>query len=337
MPACCRAFSFRGLALLCVLTFAGGAWAQSDIDEVHLTRREGSAVVAKVNPGVDSALNTYTKPIRKNVDLVLVPVTITDALNRLVLGLQKDNFQVLEGKKPQAIEHFSSEDAPVSVGILLDTSGSMANKMDRAREAVTKFCNDANPQDEFFMITFSDEPRLVEDFTPRTEELESKLMGAQVDGQTSLLDAIYMGITWMRDARYSRKALLIISDGGDNHSRYTEAEVKSSIKEADVVIYAVGIYDRYFPTEEERLGPELLSDIAELTGGQAFTLDNPNDLPAVVSRVGVALRNQYVLAYHPENSQHDGKWHKIKIKLKLPTRLAFLHVHAKAGYYAASE
>jgi Ca-activated chloride channel homolog len=337
MPACRKAVTFHGLTFLSVLTFAAGAWAQSNIDEVHLTPRETPAVVAKANPVVESGLNTYTRPIRKNVDLVLVPVTITDGGNRLVLGLQKDNFQVLEGKKPQAIQHFSSEDAPVSIGILLDTSGSMATKMDRAREAVAKFCDSANPEDEFFMITFSNEPHLVADFTPHIEELESKLVGAQVEGETSLLDAIYMGITRMQEAKYSRKALLIISDGGDNHSRYTEAEVKSSIKEADVAIYTVGVYDRYFRTQEEQLGPELLSDIAELTGGQAFTLDNPNDLPAVVSRVGLALRNQYVLAYHPENTPHDGKWHKIKIKLRISTKLAFLRVHAKAGYYAASQ
>jgi Ca-activated chloride channel family protein len=335
MPASCNAISFRGLAFLWVLTFAGWAWAQNDINQVHITPRQSPAVVATAATAMDPALNTYTRPIRKNVDLVLVPVTITDGLNRLVVGLKQDNFQVFEGKKPQSIEHFSSEDAPVSIGILMDTSGSMKDKMDRAREAVTQFCDDANPQDEFFMIMFSDEPRLVTDFTPFPEELESKLVPAEVKGQTSLLDAIYMGITKMREAKYPRKALLIISDGGDNHSRYTATEVKSSIKEADVIIYAVGTYDRYFPTEEERLGPELLSDIAEVTGGQAFTLDNPNDLAPVVRRISVGLRHQYVLAYRPQSTPHDGKWHKIKIKLRISTKLAFLRVHAKAGYYAA--
>lgn len=336
MPAGCRAVSFRGLFFLCVLAFAAWAWAQNESDEVHLTPHQSPAVVATAARTIDLGLSTYTKPIRKTVDLVLVPVTITDALNRLVVGLRQDNFQVFEGKKPQAIEHFSSEDTPVSIGILMDTSGSMKYKMDRAQEAVKRFCQAANPQDEFFMVTFSNQPSLVADFTAHSEEVENKLLFAAARGETSLLDAIYMGITKMREARYSRKALLIISDGGDNHSRYTATEVKSAVKEADVMIYAVGTYDRYFPTQEERLGPELLNDIAEVTGGQAFTLDNPNDLPAVVSRVGVALRNQYVLAYHPENPPHDGKWHKIKIKLQIH-KLGFLQVHAKAGYYAASE
>jgi Ca-activated chloride channel family protein len=263
-------------------------------------------------------------------------VTITDGLNRLVVGLRQDHFQVFEGKKPQAIAHFSSEDTPVSIGILMDISGSMKYKMERAQEAVKRFCEAANPQDEFFLVTFSNEPSLVADFTSRPEEVENRLLFAAARGETSLLDAIYMGISKMREAKYPRKALLIISDGGDNHSRYTEAEVKSAVKEADAVIYAVGTYDRYFPTQEERLGPQLLNDIAEVTGGQAFTLDNPNDLPAVVGRVGIALRNQYVLAYRPQSMPHDGKWHKIKVKLRIP-KLAFLHVHAKAGYYAASE
>jgi Ca-activated chloride channel family protein len=292
MPAGCKAISFRSLALLLVLTFAAWASAQNGSDEVHITPPQSGAVVATAARGISPDLGTYTKPIRKTVDLVLVPVTITDGLNRLVVGLRQDHFQVFEGKKPQAIAHFSSEDAPVSIGILMDVSGSMKFKMERAQEAVKRFCEAANPQDEFFLVTFANQPSLVADFTSRPEEIENRLLFAAARGETSLLDAIYMGISKMREAKHPRKALLIISDGGDNRSRYTEAEVKSAVKEGDVVIYAVGTYDRYFPTQEERLGPQLLNDIAEVTGGQAFTLDNPNDLPAVVGRVGVALRNQ---------------------------------------------
>jgi Ca-activated chloride channel family protein len=336
MPAGCKAVSFLGLVLPWVLALTGWAWPQNGSDTVPVAPDPGPNVVATVARGISLGLSTYAKPIRKTVDLVLVPVTITDGLNRLVVGLRQDHFQVFEGRKAQAIAHFSSEDAPVSIGILLDVSGSMRYKMDRAQEAVRRFCEAANPQDEFFLITFASGPSLVAGFTPRPEEVENKLLFAAARGETSLLDAIYMGIGKMREAKYPRKALLIISDGGDNHSRYTESEVKSAVREADVVIYAVGTYDRYFPTLEERLGPLLLNDVAEVTGGQAFTLDNPNDLPAVVARVGVALRNQYVLAYHPQDTPRDGKWHKIKVKLRMP-KLAFLHVHAKAGYYAGSE
>jgi Ca-activated chloride channel homolog len=146
-----------------------------------------------------------------------------------------------------------------------------------------------------------------------------------------------LGVRKMHQAKYTKKALLIISDGGDNHSRYTEGEIKATVKEADVMIYAIGIYDHYFPTEEERLGPGLLSDIAELTGGRAFTIDNPNDLADVATKIGIELRNQYVLGYRPKTPGHDGKWRKIKVKLIPPKGLPPLRVYAKTGYYAPSE
>jgi Ca-activated chloride channel family protein len=152
-----------------------------------------------------------------------------------------------------------------------------------------------------------------------------------------LLDAIYLGVSKMRQAKYTKKSLLIISDGGDNHSRYTEGEIKSLVKEADVLVYAIGIYDKYFPTSEERLGPALLSDVAELTGGRSFTIDNPNDLADVATKIGIELRNQYVLGYRPKNPGHDGKWRKIKVKLIPPKGLPPLRVYAKTGYYAPTE
>lgn len=272
--------------------------------------------------------------IRSHVDLVMVPVTITDGLNRPVIGLDQENFQLFENKKPQEIKNFSSEDAPVSIGIVLDVSGSMGYKLERAREAVRQFCEEANPQDEFFTITFSDTPRLTTDFTNKAESVENDLLTVNSKGRTSLLDAIYMAVNKMRDARYSRKALLILSDGGDNHSRYSERDVKAAIKEADVAIYAVGTFDRYFSTQEERLGPELLGTLTHLTGGMAYTLDNPADMPAVTRNIGIRLRHQYLLAYQPQSAPHDGKWHKISVKLRLPKKFPFLHVDSRPGYYA---
>lgn len=308
------------------------AWAQSSIDEVHVTPRVVSSATDAV---LDSSLATHTKPIKKDVDLVLVPVTITDNMDRIITGLAKDNFQVFDGKNRQDIRHFSSEDTPVSLGIIFDMSGSMASKLDRAREAVVEFCKSANPQDEFFMIAFSDRPQLVADFTDRAEDIQNKMILASTKGRTALLDSIYMGIEKMRQAKHQKKALLIISDGGDNRSRYTEGEVKSMVKEADVMIYAIGIYDHYFATTEEKMGPELLSEITQVTGGRAFTVDNPNSLPDVTSKIGMQLRNQYVLGYRPEKTPHDGKWHKIKVKIRLPRGFPPLQVYAKTGYYAA--
>jgi Ca-activated chloride channel family protein len=314
--------------------------AQTDVNDVHVTPRTvektDSNVLAKESPS-PSDLKTHVRPLKATADLVLVPVTITDPMNRLVTGLDKENFQLFEGGTGQDIKTFSSEDAPVSLGVIFDSSGSMSSKMVRAKDAVVEFFKTANPQDEFFMITFSDEPEIVSDFTSSVEDIQGKLVFTVPRRRTALLDAIYMGVTKMRQAKYAKKALLIISDGGDNHSRYTENEIKALVKEADVMVYAIGIYDRSFATEEERLGPALLGEIAELSGGRAFTVDNPNDLADVATKIGVELRNQYVLGYRPQNIQRDGKWRKIKVKLLPPKGLPPLRVYARTGYYAPEQ
>ena len=328
------------LSLFVLLCAAG--FAQTGIDDVHIPPREAPPLNPKASPPkpdllASSGMNAHVRPLKVDVDLVLVPVTITDPMNRLVTGLEKENFQLYEGNSQQDIRTFSSEDAPVSLGVIFDSSGSMASKMDRAKDAVVEFFKTANPQDEFFMITFSDEPELVSDFTSSVDEIQNKLVFAVPRKRTALLDAIYMGITEMRKAKYPKKALLIISDGGDNHSRYTENEIKSLVKEADVMIYAIGIYDRYASAMEERLGPQLLSDITELSGGRAFTIDNPNDLADVATKIGIELRNQYVLGYRPSKVVRDGKWRKIKVKLLPPKGLPPLRVYARTGYYAPAE
>ena len=316
---------------------AASAWAQSsaDVDDVHISPR--IQIEKPKDDLLAASVSTGTPFIKKDVNIVLVPVTITDPMNRLVTGLDKENFQVYEGKDAQEIKHFSSEDAPISLGVIFDMSGSMSSKIERAREAVAEFFKTANPQDEFFMIAFADKPEQISDFTQSVEEIQGKLIYTVPKGRTALLDAIYLGVSKMRQAKYAKKALLIISDGGDNHSRYTEGEIKSLVKEADVLIYAIGLYDHYFPTEEERLGPALLSDVSELTGGRAFTIDNPNDLADVATKIGIELRNQYVLGYRPKNPGHDGKWRKIKVKLLAPKGLPPLKVYAKTGYYAPTE
>ncbi|MGA8429012.1 MAG: VWA domain-containing protein [Candidatus Sulfotelmatobacter sp.] len=333
--------SFVAASLLTI-----SAYAQTDVNDVHVLPREVEKDKVKDVPPVEltskadldaGKLSAHVRPLKVDVDMVLVPVTITDPLNRLVTGLEKENFQLFDGNAPQEIRSFSSEDAPVSLGVIFDSSGSMSSKMDRAKDAVMEFFKTANPQDEFFMITFSDEPEEVSDFTSSVDEIQSKLVYAVPRKRTALLDAIYMGVSKMRQAKYAKKALLIISDGGDNHSRYTEGEIKALVKEADVMIYAIGIYDRYFQSQEERLGPALLTDIAELTGGRAFTIDNPNDLADVATKIGIELRNQYVLGYRPAKVVHDGKWRKIKVKLMPPKGLPPLKVYARTGYYAPAE
>ncbi len=322
------------LAFAIAVACAAGisAPAQVSIEDVHVAPR---VEPAKPNPleSVDPSLRTHTRPMKVDVSLVLIPVTIIDPLNRLVTGLDKENFEIYENKDPQELKSFSSEDAPVSIGVIFD----MSSKIERAREAVIEFFKTANPQDEFFMIAFADKPEEVSDFTSSVEDIQGKLVYTVPKGRTALLDGIYLGVSKMRQAKYPKKALLIISDGGDNHSRYTEGEIKSTVREADVMIYAIGIYDHYMATPEEASGPALLSDITEITGGRAFTIDNPNDLGDVATKIGIELRNQYVLGYRPKNPGHDGKWRKIKVKLIPPKGLPPLRVYAKTGYYAPSE
>jgi Ca-activated chloride channel homolog len=324
---------FPSLVLVVPIVFGAMLWAQTSVDDVHVTPRRSPAISGGVSmQGLNSS---GLHIIRTDTRLVLVPVSVTDQMQRVVTGLSRDNFEVIEDKTPQTIHYFSSEDVPVSLGIILDVSGSMADKMERLREAVNQFCDSANPQDEFFMIVFSDEPRLATDFTTNAEELKKELVFTQAKGRTSLLDAIYMGLHKMKDARYGKKALLIISDGGDNHSRYGEREVKAVAKESDVMIYSIGLFDRYVPTQEEMRGPSLLSEIAEPTGGRAFTIDNPNAMPNVAQHIGMELRTQYVLAYRPKDVARDGKWRRIKVRLRLPRKFAFLQAHARTGYYAS--
>ncbi len=309
--------------------------AQTSIDDVHIQPRD--VVPSNGVPGgsIRPADSPALPLIKTNVKLVLVPVSVTDPNERFVTGLSQDNFQIFEGKTPQTIQNFSREDVPVSIGIILDISGSMKDKVSRLQEAVSQFCDAANPEDEFFLITFAEQPRLAVDFTTKTAEIEKEIVFMQPKGRTSLLDAIHMGIRKMKDARYGKKALLIISDGGDNHSRYGEREVKGLARESDVMIYSIGLFDRYVPTPEEMLGPQLLTEVTEPTGGRAYTLDNANEMPSVARHIGMELRTQYVLAYRPKDSGHDGRWRKIRVKLMLPRRFSFLHAHAKTGYYAS--
>jgi Ca-activated chloride channel homolog len=278
--------------------------------------------------------------IKVDVDLTLVNVTVTDPLDRLVTGLEKENFRVFEDKNEQEILTVSSEDVPISIGLVFDMSGSMSDKVEKAREAAVQFMRTANPLDEFFLVTFNDRAELTSGFTNRIEELQNRMMFTTSRGRTALLDAIYLGLTQMRGARNSKRALLVISDGGDNHSRYNENDIKSYLKEADCQLYAIGIYDPIgvrSRTSEELNGPSLLTEMTEMTGGHAFPVDNIDELPDIAAKIGMELRNQYVLGYKSASRVRDGMWRKITVKLHTPKGLPPLRVYARTGYYAPSQ
>ena len=334
-------FGFLGIV---VLLAALPLQAQDDpLNKVHVpapaagaTPETGAPAVAEAAPlsGPDAQRARPGELLRMDVDLVLVPVTITDPMNRLVTGLEQDDFYVYENNAQQKIKSFSCEDAPVSIGIIMDLSGSMTSKLIRARDSILQFMKTSNPQDEFFVIGFNDRPELIEDFTNSVEDVEARLATIRAGHRTALLDAIYFGVDKMKTARNERKALLVVSDGGDNRSRYTEAEVRSQVRESDVQIYSIGIFDPYAPTDEERLGPVLLNELSEDTGGRLFSVDDVNEMGDIAVKISTELRNQYVLGFSPQSLQRDGKWRKVKVKLVPPQGLPPLTVHARTGYYA---
>jgi Ca-activated chloride channel family protein len=275
--------------------------------------------------------------IRVDVNLVLVPATVTDPMNRLVTGLEKENFQVFDNNVGQVIKSFSTEDAPVTIGIVFDLSGSMTSKFARARKALSEFLRTSNPQDEFFVVGFNDRPAVIVDYTSDVDDVEARMVMLKPENRTALIDAVYLAVNKLRQAKYERKALLIISDGGDNRSRYTEGELRRVVRESDVQIYSIGIFDQYAPTTEEQLGPLLLSDICDMTGGRLFRVADIGDLGDIASRISAELRNEYLIGYRPSEVKRDGNWRKLKIRLVPPAGLPPLTVHNRQGYYAPSQ
>jgi Ca-activated chloride channel family protein len=272
--------------------------------------------------------------------MVVVAVTVTDPFDRIVTGLEQSNFVVSDEKVPQQIASFSTEDAPISVGMIFDSSGSMSDKIEKSKEAALQFFKTSNPEDEFMLINFNDRPDLLSSFTSKFENLQDRLLFAKSGGRTALLDALYLGLNEMKKGRSSRKALLLISDGGDNHSRYTENDLKRAVKESDVQIYAVAVLEPLSSrnrTPEEAAGPALLSDLAEVSGGRMFSVEDPSELPDIAEKISVQLRNEYVIGYRPSNLVRDGRWRRIKVKLDPPRGLPPLNVYARTGYYAPTQ
>ena len=329
------------VAVLCLIQ--SPARAQIDeINKVNVQPPQPSTSSTKEPKGAEAPPETgpgalKIRPgsfIRMNVDLVLVPVTVTDPMNRLVTGLEQNDFKVFENNKLQDIRSFSCDDAPVSIGIIFDLSGSMTSKLMRAKSAILQFIKTANPQDEFFVLGFNDRPELINDFTSSVDDIQARLLSVRAAHRTALLDAIYYGMIKMRDAHHQRKALLVVSDGGDNRSRYTEGEVRAAVREADVEIFSIGIFDPYAPTPEERAGPVLLADISDSSGGRMFRVDNVDEMSDIAEKISMELRNQYVLGYRPSDLTRDGKWRKVKVKVDPPPGLPPLTVYARTGYYA---
>ncbi len=278
--------------------------------------------------------------LRIDSALVQIPVHVTTPYGASVTNLTKDNFRIFEDDVEQTISHFSRDDAPVSVALVFDASGSMQNKIRKSSEAAAAFFKTSNSEDEFLLIEFNERPKLALSFTSDSDEIYKKIAHTRPFGRTSLLDAIHLASEQMKKARNLRKAIVILSDGGDNRSRYTSHEVKNALLESDVQVYAMGIFDpddSRKRTPEEINGPRLLDDLAEQTGGRLYSVDQLDDLPAISTRIGNELRNQYLLGYSSSNDERDGKYRHVTVKIVAPSETPKLRSYYRHGYYAPAQ
>jgi VWFA-related protein len=289
-------------------------------------------------PGApDSRIKTEAPPVAIRVDtsLVLIPVHVTTADGAPVTDLRKESFRLFEDNAEQKVTYFAKDEAAVSIGVLLDTSASMHNKMRTSSEAVARFFQTANPQDEFFLIEFSDRPKLTVPFTDDPGQLYRRVLRARPFGCTSLLDAVHLATVQMKKARNARKAILVVSDGGDNRSRLTPRQVKADVLESDMQTYAIGIFDNGATRKlapEEINGPSLLAELAEETGGRHYRVDHLEQLASVAARISNDLRNEYLLGYSPANAQRDGKYHRVKVNVTATDEAEFRTFYRR-GYY----
>lgn len=274
-------------------------------------------------------------PIKIPTNLVSLTVTVTDAYNRLVTGLDKQHFEVFEDKVKQDISFFNDDDAPVSMGIVFDVSGSMKGKLDRARDALKAFIQTSHSDDDFFLVGFNQRANLLAEFTDG-DTLSNKLTLVDPKGQTALYDAAYLGIEKVKQGRHNRHAMLLISDGQDNSSRYTYGELRKLLKEAGVQIYCIGIVEMGGGAGGtlDMQGQAILEEISQVTGGKAFFPRSAAELEDATTRIALELRHQYSIGYDPTNVKRDGQWHKIKVNVKGPKGLSNLRVQHKEGYYA---
>jgi len=265
--------------------------------------------------------------LRLDVKVVLVPVTVTDPYERPITTLPKGSFRLLEDGVEQPITYFSQEETPVSVGLLVDTSGSMKHRIDQSVAALDEFFKTTNSADEFFLVRFSNEAERLTGFTSDPQEIYRKLGLIEPRGWTAMLDGIGLGIHQMKFAHNPRKALLILSDGGDNNSRYSQSEVRRMAVEGDVRIFAIGLFQR----------ARALEQLAEQTGGRLLEARNLNELPDLVQKLSRDIRSQNLLGYSPSHALNDGKYHRLKVELLQPPGGPILRATWRQGYYAPQE
>ena len=291
-----------------------------------------SAIGPVVTPIADD-----TKPVIVHTDLITLTVTVTDTYGRFVTGLGKNAFTIFDDKTQQEISFFSDEDAPVSLGVVFDVSGSMSgDKIMRAREALSKFVDTSHARDEYFLIGFNSRAQLLLDHTRDSDALMQKLTFINTRGQTALYDATYLGVERVTRGAHKKRAILLISDGQDNSSRYTFSELKRLLKESDVIIYAIGIVGTNDDSTLGYGGRAILEELAGVSGGKAFFPSTGAEMNDTFERIALELRTQYSIGYRPSAFANDGKWHKLKIRVQPPRGFPRLFVRGREGYFASA-
>jgi Ca-activated chloride channel family protein len=260
------------------------------------------------------------KVLKVDIDLVLVNASVTNAKNEVVGDLKPENFQIFEDKVEQEIRYFSTETAPISLGIIFDVSHSMQRKIELARQAAVTFLENGSTQDEYFLVEFNSRARVSQDFTNDIARLRNHLIYVPPQGSTAMYDALYLGITKVKkEGQNTKKALLLITDGEDNHSRYTRGNIHEVLRESDVQIYSID------------MGRALIEELSDITGGHSYRT-GADGLQKVCETIASELKNQYVLGYVPTNKAKTGDYRKVKVKVN-PPGSERLYIRAKDGYY----
>jgi Ca-activated chloride channel family protein len=312
--ASARAFFSIGLACLPAITLA-------------------EQPTVSINPRARLRSNSPRPDIRVDIKLTVIPVTVTDPVGAAYAGLTREDFRLFEDGVEQEVRYLSSDDSPVSVGVVFDASQSMEGKIDQSRAAVSRFFNTTNRGDEFFLVEFNNAPRMLCDFTSDTEKIEKTLVNIQPKSWTALFDAVYLGVRKMKPAKNPRKALLILSDGGDNYSRYTQSEMKALVREADVSIYSIALVGSGLL----RRHVGMLRGLSDQTGGHVYEVEKMGDLAEAVAKASAAIRNQYLLAYVSSNTNNDGMYRKIQVRVNPRPDAPRLRASWRTGYYAPGE
>ena len=320
------------IALLLIATFA------QSYSTAQEKKTDADATPKPTPPNKQDGTPVGDGPLIFNTDLVTLTVTVTDQYGRYVSGLQQGAFKVFEDKQEQEITFFSDDDAPVSVGIVFDLSGSMSgDKIVRARQALSRFIETSHNSDEYFLIGFNNRAQLLMERTRDGDAVLNKLTFVQTKGQTALYDACYLGVEKVQRGAHQKRAIILISDGQDNDSRYTFSEVRKLLKESDVVLYGIGILGGNDPGSSQGMeGQSILDELSSVSGGKAFFPNSAAEMDEIFERIALELRHQYSIGYKPKNLNLDGKWRKLKVKVTPPRGLPRLFVRSRDGYYAVT-